>query len=261
MILKPAYFGERSPVFMIELSPVEKIIARLLVNSAINKTGNFTYSELSDILAKDYGENVNPHYGLSRPLGNVAILCSEMSLPLLSVRVHYKNDKTGKTAEGFYAIACELIPEYRSMSPNDVHQKELQRTRDCKDWQRMLDYLDGKIFDSPGMSQLTLQEQMAVYVADIIARYGIGHRVTTQEIKDEIIRRYKSNPDSIIPPDYCYNRWNSGLTDDMPTFFEYVGRGEIAFGAKDTLSMVRYSPIPKRVRNTKSAIALTASDT
>ena len=72
---------------MIKLSPLEKTIAKLLVESAINKTGNFSYSEITEILKNEYDFDVNPHYGLSRPLGNIAILCHEMRLPLLSVRV------------------------------------------------------------------------------------------------------------------------------------------------------------------------------
>jgi len=78
-----------------ELSGVEKIIARLLVDSAINKSGNFSYSEITDILEREHGEKINPHYGLSKPLGNIATLCNELNLPLLSVRVQYKNDTSG----------------------------------------------------------------------------------------------------------------------------------------------------------------------
>jgi hypothetical protein len=44
---------------MTVLTPIEKIIARLLVDSAIHKKGNFTYSELSEILAREHGENIN----------------------------------------------------------------------------------------------------------------------------------------------------------------------------------------------------------
>lgn len=74
--------------------------------------------------------------------------------------------------------------------------------------------------------QLTIQEQLAAYVADIIDHYGIGHTVSTKEIKDTITNRYKSNRDSIIPSDYCYNRWNEGLLESTPKFFEYLDRSE-----------------------------------
>ncbi|MFI3292606.1 MAG: HNH endonuclease [Rikenellaceae bacterium] len=84
---------------------------------------------------------VNAHYGLATPLGNVAILCSELDLPLLSVRVQYKGNAAQKTASGFYVIACELNPEYSSMEPAQVRSIELQRTRDCEDWSDLLQYL------------------------------------------------------------------------------------------------------------------------
>jgi hypothetical protein len=50
---------------------------------------------------------------------------------MLSARVKYKNDKTGKTAEGFYVIACELKPEYKLFDPDEVRHKEIELTRSC----------------------------------------------------------------------------------------------------------------------------------
>jgi len=43
------------------------------VDSAINKSGNFSYSEITDILEREHGEKINPHYGLSKPLSNIAV--------------------------------------------------------------------------------------------------------------------------------------------------------------------------------------------
>jgi hypothetical protein len=50
--------------------------------------------------------------------------------------------------------------------------------------------------------QITIPEQLAEYVKEVIAKNGIGHVVTTKEIEDEIIRRYGSNRNSILPFDY-----------------------------------------------------------
>lgn len=207
---------------MTKLTPLEEIIARLLVDSAINKKGYYSFSELSDILAKNYGENVNPHYGLSRPLGNIAILCNELGLPLLSVRVHYKNDTSGRTAEGFFAIACELKPEYKTMMPNDVRKKELELTRTCTEWQRLLDYLDGKPTLLQHPPSKPIQEQFEELVAEIIASHGIGYTLTTKEIENALYQRYETNPNSITPSDYCYNRWSKGRPIDRPLYFEYI---------------------------------------
>jgi len=218
---------------MTVLMPIEKIIAKLLVDSAINKKGNFTYSEISDILEKEHGETVNPHYGLSKPLGNIAILCNELGLPLLSVRVHYKNDTSGRTAEGFYSIACDLKPEYKSMKPNEVRSKELELTRSCSDWQRLLDYLDEKATPSSQNESLTIPEQIELVVGDIITQNGIGYIVSTQEIETELIRRYGTNRNSILPFDYCYNRLSSNRPRKGPLFFEYLGRTQYRVLGKD----------------------------
>ena len=219
---------------MTVLTPIERIIAKLLVDSAIHKKGNYSYSEISEVIEKEYGETVNPHYGLSKPLGNIAILCNELGLPLLSVRVQYKNStSSSRTAEGFYSIACELKPEYKSMEPNDVRRKELELTRTCTEWQRLLDYLDDKPTMHTKNKPLTFPEQLALFVDDVIARSGIGHIVTTQEINKEIIQQFGTNPDSITFYDYCYNRISKNLSPNRPLYFEYLGTAQYRVWGKD----------------------------
>ncbi|MEG0597257.1 MAG: hypothetical protein RR502_04340, partial [Oscillospiraceae bacterium] len=127
---------------MTKLTALEKMIAGILVDSAIHRKGNLTYSEITDILWKNYGQKVNPHYGLSAPLGNIARLCYELGLPLLSVRVQYKNSTAEKAASGFYEIACELKPQYRQMKPEEVRNIELKLTRECTDWKQLISCLD-----------------------------------------------------------------------------------------------------------------------
>ena len=220
---------------MIELTPLERIIARILVESAINKAGSYSYSELSELLEKKHGEKVNPHYGLSIPLGNVAILCNELGLPLLSVRVQYKNDKTNKTASGFYDIACELKPYYKTMNPNEVRNKELQLTRECKNWEPLLNYLDGKdinIIPEP-QKTLTVAEQIEQYVSNIISQYGLGQTINSHDMINELVRKYGTNPNSILPADYCYNRISKGIDEDSITYFEFVKSGQYKVWGKD----------------------------
>lgn len=216
---------------MIRLSSTECIIAKLLVDSAINRRGNFCYSELSDILLNQYGIKLNAHYGLSNPLGNVACLCNELGLPLLSVRVQYKNDKNGKTASGFFDIACELKPSYKSISLTEVRSKELQLTRDCADWQPLLEYLDNNLAQL--MKEKTIAEQFDEYSIEIIKRFGKGHTVDLQDIVNALVTRYGKNTNSILPADFCYNRWNNSLDEDSIAYFEYIGRGKYRVWGKN----------------------------
>ena len=146
---------------MMNLSSIEKIIARRLVDLAIRKT-SISYSELSKALAKDSGIKINAHFGLSKPLGNIAILCNELRLPLLSVLMEYKNNPS-KTAEGFYSIACELKLEYKSMKPNEVRNKELELTQTCTDWWRLLDFLDGKVSSTAPKKSPTIVNESILY--------------------------------------------------------------------------------------------------
>lgn len=55
---------------------------------------------------------------------------------------------------------------------------------------------------------------------------------TAKEIKSELARRYGTNPASVIPSDYCYNRRNHGLISQTPIFVR-VGRGEYRFIGRD----------------------------
>lgn len=218
---------------MIKLSHLEQIIAKILVDSTIYKRGNFSYSELSELLEKEYGEKVNPHYGLSNPLGNISRLCNDLGLPLISVRVQYKNDTKGRTAAGFYDIACELKPHYKAMNPKDVRAKELQLTRDCNDWGGLLHYLEKDEDNESSNNALTVSEQIEQYVLKVIAQYGFGHTVSGHDIITELVNYYGTNPNSILPADYCYNRWNKGIDENGTTYFEYIKRGQYRIWGKD----------------------------
>lgn len=212
---------------MIELSPLERIIAKLLVNTAIQRKGNYSYSELADILDKQYGQKVNAHYGLAKPLGDIARICCQMGLPLLSARVQYKNDTAGKTAGGFYDIACELRPSYVSMDPKEVRRIELQATRECTDWSPLLFYLGEETsIQRKTQTEKTVPEQLEEYVRSIIKKHGVGYTVQRQDIVAALASQYGTNPNSVLPADFCYNRWNKGIEEDGVSFFEYVKSGE-----------------------------------
>lgn len=85
---------------------------------------------------------VHAHGSLRMPLYHVAGLCNELDLPFLSTLVTLKyQPKNARAGEGFYKMACEFRPEYRSMEPAEVWETERQRLMNCKDWSRLNLYL------------------------------------------------------------------------------------------------------------------------
>lgn len=67
------------------------------------------------------------------------------------------------------------------------------------------------------------------FVNFVLDNYGEDHIVSTAEIKEWCEQNCDTNPSSIIPTDYCYNRTNNGINQDgrvaRPKFLEFVGRG------------------------------------
>ena len=73
---------------------------------------------------------------------------------------------------------------------------------------------------------MTIPEQMQTITAELISRNGIGYKVSAGEIKAMVKARFGTNLDSIIPPDYCYNRVNKGIVFmRYPRLFAHIGRG------------------------------------
>lgn len=131
---------------MITLNDLEWELADILTETIIHKRGKPTYKELAEELSKRLGRNVNPHYGLSVPLGNVSILSFELDLPLISAWVLYSGDSSAKRiSDGFYNFACDYRPEYKSMEPVAAWKSELRKIEGCKQWQILRYYLDNKL--------------------------------------------------------------------------------------------------------------------
>ncbi|XGW00951.1 MAG: hypothetical protein ACAF41_34705 (plasmid) [Leptolyngbya sp. BL-A-14] len=55
-----------------------------------------------------------------------------------------------------------------------------------------------------------------------------GELLTSTEIKSRIVERFGTNPNSILPSDFCYNRWNAGIQLRNPLFVR-VGAGEYRY--------------------------------
>ena len=72
---------------------------------------------------------------------------------------------------------------------------------------------------------MRIQDLLGMLVTELIEDRGHGCEVTAQEICQMMHDRFGTNPGSVIPSDYCYNRVNYGINVvTKPTFFEYVDR-------------------------------------
>lgn len=124
------------------LNYLEKELAIILIENVEKKQMNITYKEAAEELGKRIGQTVNAHFGLRKPLESIAIACAELGLPIITVRVVRGAGASQKMAgEGFYKIACELKPQYRTMTDVDVWSTEQKLVRECKDWDRLRDYI------------------------------------------------------------------------------------------------------------------------
>jgi hypothetical protein len=56
----------------------------------------------------------------------------------------------------------------------------------------------------------------------------IGTTLTASEIKNAVTAKYGTNVNSVIPSDYCYNRFNSGILFDKH-IFEYINQNSYKY--------------------------------
>lgn len=125
------------------LKDIDLALARLLLDTVVKKQGRLTYKEIAENLSLRLGRKINPHYNLSVPLGNVSMLCFDLGLPLISANAIYSNaTSVSAVGEGFYPFACELRPEYRTMTPVDAWRAELEKIRKCNEWYKLGEYLE-----------------------------------------------------------------------------------------------------------------------
>jgi len=123
-------------------SDIDYALAKLLLERVQNKRGTIAYGDCATELSAMLGRSINPHFNLSEPLYHTSEICFELGLPLLSALVIYKNDTTGTgTGQGFYKMASDYRPEYKSMEPKAAWKAELVRIRSCADWSPLSDYL------------------------------------------------------------------------------------------------------------------------
>lgn len=190
---------------MQELKDIDYALARILLDSVVNKAGRLTYKEIAEQLSKKLGRKINAHYNLAVPLGNVSNLCFSMGLPLISATVIYSNaTSAAAVGEGFYPMACELRPEYKSLTPEVAWKTELKRVLQCKNWDKLdafLSKVEGRetpaiqktprVKDDPFYSWLSTTTTLAessVYkyalAVDSISKEMIGYGVIDKSLRE-----------------------------------------------------------------------------
>lgn len=98
------------------MTEIERELALILIENVEGRKMNITYQEAAKELEKRIGQPVNAHLGLRYPLEAIARACASLDLPIITVRVVRSNGTNGQLAgAGFYKIACELKPHYKTM--------------------------------------------------------------------------------------------------------------------------------------------------
>lgn len=81
---------------------------------------------------------------------------------------------------------------------------------------RYIEYRDG---GKP--SSMRIADQLRDCLADV----AVGTRMKRQEIIALVVNRFGTNPNSVIPSDYCYNMANKGIAADHACFFLHMATG------------------------------------
>lgn len=127
-----------------ELKDIDIELAKLLLEQ-VEREGardlNWTYEDVASELSKRLGRPINAHFGLRVPLGVVMELCFDLDLPLITAIVRRKGTKEG-VGDGFYTLARELRPQYKTMEPFQAWKQELDLIRQCGDWSALRNYLN-----------------------------------------------------------------------------------------------------------------------
>ncbi|TDU15224.1 hypothetical protein DFO78_102144 [Bacillus subtilis] len=76
---------------------------------------------------------------------------------------------------------------------------------------------------------MTIYEQIKT-----VLHNKVNKLVTPQEVKKTLQEKYGTNPDSVILSDYCYNRYNKGISFNKH-LFEYVNRSSYKYLGEDSL--------------------------
>ena len=179
------------------LKDIERELALILIENVVNKQYNISYKDAAEKLGLRLGKPINPHYGLRNALETIARACVDLGLPIITVRVVRSNGTSTKMAgEGFYKIACELKPEYKSWTEADAWKNENKLVRECKDWEKLKVHVLGQeakpiskavapvLIDDPFAAWLIKSTKLAESSVD---KYARAVRTVSQEMLDQKI--------------------------------------------------------------------------
>jgi hypothetical protein len=67
-------------------------------------------------------------------------------------------------------------------------------------------------------NDLTIPQKTQLSMHD---RYKVGELLTSSQIKNDVVRDYGVNRGSVMPPDYCCNKWNNDPASGIYHIFHY----------------------------------------
>ncbi|MCB2292438.1 hypothetical protein LGK95_02645 [Clostridium algoriphilum] len=121
-------------------------IAIILVEYARNHK-TITYIDLS----KGINNAIRP-VKLGDPLGEISVIAHELGLPLISVLVI--NSTSRLPGDGYYPLASQLHGISEDQAMNDF-EKEIDDCKQCKDWNKLLEYFSGKSENSKTIAEIS----------------------------------------------------------------------------------------------------------
>lgn len=111
-----------------------KELVKVIESDRNDKT--ITYGELSDRIER----RIIP-IAMGKPLGVLSTICYNNDMPLISVLVYNKKNKTKVPSNGFYNL---FFPEIEGNTDKEyeVYIRELEKVTNYKDWNRLIDILE-----------------------------------------------------------------------------------------------------------------------
>lgn len=80
------------------------------------------------------------------------------------------------------------------------------------------------------------KSQIEQEVIETFRNIQIGEIFTSAEIKEKVYLKFKRNKSSIIPSDYCYNRYNYGINYDKKLhLFEFLDDGKYKYLGENSI--------------------------
>lgn len=140
-VIKAVRKKNRCSEFTKGLKDIDIELAKFLLAKVEEHGYKWTYKEVAIELSKRLGRPVNAHLNLTRPLGNVMELCFDLNLPLITAIV-FRGGTKENVGDGFYKLACELKPQYKTIEPFQAWKQELALIRQCGDWSALRNYLN-----------------------------------------------------------------------------------------------------------------------